>query len=548
MAFPLRILSLEDDPHTAELIQATLTAEGFACGLVRVESREGFTAALDQGGFAVILADYTLPSFSGLEALAIARTRCPDTPFIFVSGTLGEEIAIESLKQGATDYVMKQRLSRLAPAVRRALEEVAERTARQRSEQALAEEARISSALAQVGRELIVSLDTPKILDRLCQLTVEVVGCDCSSTIFFQPEKHVYVVVASYEHGTEQREMLRPIKLSQKVVANVIEQLRERTVLEVEPGLHLTLAQNTLLRQFDVTAMLLLALQRGDVVIGFQTATYCGRTGFTLTQQRIAQGIAQLASFALENARLFEQAESANRLKSDFLATMSHELRTPIHISLGYTGMLLAGDLGPLTAEQTGALQTVEKSGQGLNELITSLLDVSQLEDGKMSVMVAPLDVAQFMAEVEAETSALVNSKSALTVTWQVSPVLPELYTDRVKLKIVLKNLLANALKFTDQGGITVEAQAGNGGVEFSVADTGIGISPETQCVMFDRLRQGDSTMTRQYGGVGLGLYIVKQLLELLGGTVTVESEVGKGATFRVQVPVAASAPSQLSS
>ena len=537
MAFPLRILSLEDDPHTAELIQATLTAEGFSCDLVRVETREGFAAALNQGRFAVILADHTLPSFNGLEALAMARAHCPDTPFIFVSGTLGEEIAIESLKQGATDYVMKQRLSRLVPAVRRALEEVAKRAALQRSEQALAEEAHISSALARVGGELIAFLDTPTILDRLCQLTVEVVGCDRSATIFFQPEKYGYVVAASYGHSTEQREILHAMKLPQETVAKIIEQFRERNVLEVEPDLQLTLAQSALLWQFDVTAMLLVALQRGDAVIGFQTATYCGRTGFTSTQKRIAQGIAQLASFALENARLFEQAESANRLKSDFLATMSHELRTPIHINLGYTSMLLTGDLGPLTAAQTNALQIIEKSGQGLNELITSLLDIGQLEDGKMTVMVAPVDVAQFIAEVQDETSALVTSKPALTVTWHVSPMLPELYTDRVKLKIVLKNLLANALKFTDQGKVTVEAQPRDGSVEFSVADTGIGISPEIQQVMFGRLHQGDSTMTRRYGGIGLGLYIVKQLLELLGGTVKVESEVGKGATFRVRIP-----------
>lgn len=540
MAFPLHILSLEDDPHTAELIQATLTAEGFSCSLVRVETREGFAAALDQDRFAVILADHTLPSFNGLEALAMARAHCPDTPFIFVSGTLGEEIAIESLKQGATDYVMKQRLSRLAPAVRRALEEVAKRAALQRSEQALAEEAHISSALARVGRELIVFLNTPMILDRLCQLTVEVVGCDRSATVLFQPEKWGYVVATSYGYSAEQREIMRTINLSQEVIANIIEQLREQSVLEVEPGLCLTLAQNALVGQFDVTAMLLLALQRGGTVIGFQTAIYCGRTGFTLTQQRIAQGIAQLGSFALENARLFEQAESVNRLKSDFLATMSHELRTPIHINLGYTSMLLTGDLGPLTTAQTSALQVIEKSGQGLNELITSLLDVSHLDDGKMSVMVALVDVAQFMAEIKAEASTLVNSKPALTVTWHVSPVLPKLYTDRVKLKIVLNNLLDNALKFTDQGRVTVEAQPRDGGVEFSVADTGIGISPEIQGVMFDRLRQGDSTMTRRYGGIGLGLYIVKQLLELLGGTVTVESEVGMGATFRVRIPAVA--------
>lgn len=133
----LRILHLEDDPVDAELVQATLDAEGIACELVQVDSRERFVAALDQGTFDLVLSDFALPGFNGMGALAIVRQRNPELPFVFISGRLGEEAAIESLKSGATDYVLKNRLSRLAPAVRRALGEAEERAELKRAEAAL---------------------------------------------------------------------------------------------------------------------------------------------------------------------------------------------------------------------------------------------------------------------------------------------------------------------------------------------------------------------------------------------------------------------------
>src|SRR6266487_750933 len=139
MPSPLRILHLEDDPRDAELLQAMLETEGILCHVIRVETQADFFAALEQGGFDLILADYTLPSFDGLSALKITLEKCPDVPFIFVTGTLGEEVAIEALQIGATDYVLKTRLSRLVPSVHRALREARERAERKHAEQQLRE-------------------------------------------------------------------------------------------------------------------------------------------------------------------------------------------------------------------------------------------------------------------------------------------------------------------------------------------------------------------------------------------------------------------------
>src|SRR6516225_8468500 len=135
--FNLRILYLEDDPQDAELVHASLEAEGLGCELTRADTQQGFLAFLQQGGFDLILADYTLPLFDGISALRIAQETCPEVPFIFVSGTMGEELAIEALKQGATDYVFKTRLSRIAPSVRRALREAGERSRRRHAEDEL---------------------------------------------------------------------------------------------------------------------------------------------------------------------------------------------------------------------------------------------------------------------------------------------------------------------------------------------------------------------------------------------------------------------------
>src|SRR5262245_31658554 len=134
MESPLRLLHLEDDPKDAELIQAMLETEGIICHVTRVETQADFLVLLEQDGFDLIFADHTLPSFDGLSALKITQEKCPDIPFIFVSGTLGEEVAIEALKIGATDYVLKERLSRIVPSVQRALREAKEKAERKRAE------------------------------------------------------------------------------------------------------------------------------------------------------------------------------------------------------------------------------------------------------------------------------------------------------------------------------------------------------------------------------------------------------------------------------
>ena len=410
-------------------------------------------------------------------------------------------------------------------------------TERKRTEAALREEVEIASALARVGHELIALLDTPLILERLCYLTAEALECDCSHTILWQPQEAVYKVVASYGDTLEQRETLRSLRVPPGAVVGLTACLEREEVVELQATGPEQFVPQDLLQQFGITAVLSLALWRGKEIIGIQTAGSRRRKEFSPHQQRIARGISQLASLALANAKLLEELEQANRLKEDVVGTMSHELRTPLNIIIGYNDLLCEGAFGPLTAEQSDILRRVDKSARDLLDLIIATLDLSRLQSQQLPLNLQEVRVAELLAELETEAGHFHHHKPAVSLEWQVAPALPPLHTDPVELKMVLKNLITNALKFTEEGSVTVTASPQGEGVKFCVADTGIGIAREHLSLIFDPFRQVDSSPNRRQGGVGLGLYIVRQLLKVLGGTIAVESELGKGSTFRVWVP-----------
>jgi signal transduction histidine kinase len=231
--------------------------------------------------------------------------------------------------------------------------------------------------------------------------------------------------------------------------------------------------------------------------------------------------------------RAKDAAEAADRTKSEFLATMSHELRTPVHVILGYTDLLLEEEFGSLGVAQVDTIRRIERNARVLFELLSMVLDLNRLEIGRLPVDSKTVGVAELLTEVQAETQWM-REQSGLAFIWEVKQPLPVVHTDPGKLKVVLKNLLSNAIKYTRQGTVTITAQEQRAGVEISVTDTGIGIPAAQREAIFEAFRQLDPVGAH---GVGLGLYIVRRLLALLHGTITVSSEVGQGSTFRVWVP-----------
>jgi len=232
-----------------------------------------------------------------------------------------------------------------------------------------------------------------------------------------------------------------------------------------------------------------------------------------------------------------EQAERAARIKGDFLANMSHELRTPLTLVLSPLESLMAGDAGPLPAPFLSQVQRAHRNAVRLLGMVNDLLDFSRLEAGKQQVVLEGTDVSELaMLIVEDGQPAAESLGLKLEFETQLGP--EPVPVDRSMMEKIVLNLLGNALKFTPSGGtIRVLLRPAGTELELSVSDTGIGIARSDQQRIFERFQQADSTSTRRYGGTGLGLALVKEFSELMGGSVAVESEVGKGSRFVVKLP-----------
>ncbi len=231
------------------------------------------------------------------------------------------------------------------------------------------------------------------------------------------------------------------------------------------------------------------------------------------------------------------KAESADKLKSAFLATMSHELRTPLNSIIGFTGILLQKLVGPLSAEQEKQLLMVQGSARHLLELINDVLDISKIEAGQIDVVA---EMFNFDNSVQKSVEKIIPlaDKKGLELTYKITPPNIEINSDRRRVEQVLLNILNNAVKFTEAGKVHLETTIENNKLKTCIIDTGIGIKPEDMQVLFKPFQQIDTGITRQYEGTGLGLSICKRLVELLGGQIWVESEWGKGSTFIFTLPL----------
>ena len=242
-------------------------------------------------------------------------------------------------------------------------------------------------------------------------------------------------------------------------------------------------------------------------------------------------------------AVLEEQArdlERASRYKSEFLANMSHELRTPLNSLLIMARLLAENRNGNLEPEQIRFAQTIETSGNDLLVLINDILDISKIEAGHLELDVRQVRIAPVLSKLKAAFEASATAKG-LAFRIESEPGLPtEFETDPQRLEQVLRNFLSNAVKFTDKGEVVLQARrAVDGRLMFSVKDTGVGISPEQQSIIFEAFRQADGTISRKYGGTGLGLSISRELARLMGGIITVESAEGEGSVFSLVLPEA---------
>jgi PAS domain S-box-containing protein len=235
-------------------------------------------------------------------------------------------------------------------------------------------------------------------------------------------------------------------------------------------------------------------------------------------------------------AQAKDAAESADRLKSAFLATMSHELRTPLNSIIGFTGILLQELAGPLNGEQRNQLTMVQGASRHLLALINDVLDISKIEAGQLTMQRAPFSLPAAIDKVMQTVAPLAKAKN-LRLLCELAPDVGEFTADQRRVEQVLLNLLSNAIKFTEQGEVAVRCRREAGWVVLSVQDSGCGIAEEDRRTLFRPFRQLDTGLARKHEGTGLGLAICKRLVELMGGQIELDSEVGKGSTFTVRLP-----------
>ncbi len=520
---PLKILLLEDSKFDAEFVGEFVRTNYPLARMEIVATEEDFRAALAAGldgePFDLVLSDIELPGYSGPEALRHSLEARPRTPFIFVSGVIGEENAVDLLKQGATDYVSKNRLSRLPFVVDRALHEVAEREARSRAERQLRKADAIYGRVVDALHDYAVIL-----LDRHGEIRDWNHG---ASLIFKLSPDEVLGTHISCLFTAEDR--------AAGVVERELQTAREQGSASDDRWLQR--GDGTLLRADGV----LTVLRDGDdnsgrhgkgEITGFckivRDGTLAYETGETL---RVAK----------------EEAEHANRAKDRFLAVLSHELRTPLS-PIASAAQLLEEN-ATVAPEYAGLLPMIRRNVALEARLIEDLLDVTAISAGKVTLKKAPVDLRRLVdVVIEMVGPSALEKRIALSAHSDATRTVVD--GDEARLQQVLWNIVRNAVKFTPEGG-HVEVALDNVGTQLRVrcVDDGIGIPAASQSKIFSAFEQADNEVARQFGGLGLGLSIARGLVAEHGGRLEVGSAgPGQGATFTLTLdtlatPAAGQAP-----
>ncbi|HET6926732.1 MAG TPA: GAF domain-containing protein [Hyphomicrobiaceae bacterium] len=402
------------------------------------------------------------------------------------------------------------------------------------------------TALGEVGRAVSSTLDLKVVLKAIVERAVELSGTDAGSIFYYRSD------VGRFELG-------ETAGLGEEVVGS----FRKLDILTGQTGMGEAIAKREPLQIADISKRPSNALRDAALAAGLRAALIVPllggewalgalvlqrrRTGeFAPAVVSLMQAFADQSAIALENARLFDEIaqksrelELASQHKSQFVANMSHELRTPLAAILGYAELMQEGFYEAQGPKSLDALTRIRTNGKHLLGLINTVLDIAKIESGQFSLNLGEYALENVVETVRATTESLAATKK-LGLKTDVAERLPLGVGDEQRLTQVLLNLVGNAIKFTDAGEVRISAAAGNGSFAVCVTDTGPGIAVEEQQRIFEQFHQIDSSNTKAKGGTGLGLAIAKRIVELHGGKIWVESDVGKGSVFHVRLPIRA--------
>ena len=507
---PLRALFFEEDSADVELSLRALQRAGMAPAADVVTTVAEALERVRATPYDVVLSDFNMPSATGLDLHRALQAAGADVPVILVTGSLGDERAVECLKEGVADYVLKGGLARLPAAVRRALEDK-----RMRRQRTLAEE-----GLRRSEEELNEFFNLS--LDLLCIATldgrIQRLNDAWEKTLGFRADELRSGHWPNLLHPEDRPRALEAIR---RLQAGLAVRAVEMRFLAKDGSVKWLLCNATLV------------VRRGLIF-----AAACDISDLKSLEERL-----RLQNLGLEEQNRY--ARIASRMKSEFLANMSHELRTPLNGVIGFSELMHDGRLGAVTPRQQEFLQRTLNSARHLLRLINDVLDLSKIEAGRIDFQPEPLSVPLLVREVIEVLSRMASDKSIRVETDLADP--GPVTADAARLKQVLYNYLSNALKFTGEGGRVIVRLRPEGDGEFrlEVSDTGIGIRPEDLDRLFVEFQQLDAGTAKRYEGTGLGLALTKRIVEAQGGRVAAQSVPGQGSTFsavlpRVAPPVAA--------
>ena len=369
--------------------------------------------------------------------------------------------------------------------------------------------------------------------------------CEADSAAIAREKNEYYYIVASYGFPPGFRDYIESVSLERgrgSVFGRILLECKPVQVVDVlaDPEY----AMHELQKRAGYRTVLGVPLLREGVPIGLLNLNRTSVRAFTDKQIELVTTFADQAAIAIENVRLFDeiqdksrQLEEASQHKSQFLANMSHELRTPLNAILGYTELMADGAYGEPSEKMFGILKRLEANGKHLLGLINDVLDLSKIEAGQLVLELSEYSIQDIAQTVRSTLEPLAADKK-LAFKLELAPELPAGHGDGRRLTQVLINLVGNAIKFTDAGEVAIKAEVNNGSFHVSVRDTGPGISAADQAKLFQEFQQADNAITKKKGGTGLGLAISKRIIEMHGGRIWVESQVGKGSTFSFTLPV----------
>lgn len=536
----LRALVVEDSEADFELILRALKRGGFSLDARRVCSESELNQALSLRGWDIVLSDYNVPGFGAVRAIETVKAYGVDIPVVVLSGAVGEETAVEVMRAGASDFVMKSSLSRLSLVIERELKE-----AKARARQAKADAQ--FKALVEASKVLFSSLDYRKTLLSVAKLVLphfadwvvfDILGEDGEITRFA-----VEHAIPDLRDVAEALKKYPPKQEFSSISWDAINTGRLRFEKEISAAFIDRQAQSPehrkLLMTLGLKSLISFPLEAHGRTLGAVTLVL-GHSGRTYSEDDVpfARELASRASLAIDNAQLYESLQRALQTRDEFMSIASHELKTPLTSLRLQIQMrrryLIRREQDAFTWEKLEKmLDGDERQVLRLTHLIDDMLDLTRINTGKLSVTPEECDLSQLVRDVIDRHSAHLTQAGCRLIMDANVPI-PGLW-DRFRIEQVVTNLITNAAKYAPNTPVEVSTRITSAFAEIRVKDNGKGIHKDDQARIFNRFERavGNSGVS----GFGLGLYITRQIVELHGGTIRVDSEPGAGAAFVVELP-----------